>query len=96
MARLEVSPRFKGRLDAFINDYSLPADTKQRVGEILEALQTFPLMGPPLEGRWVGRRSILGPWNWMLIVYAYDEDADLIAVATLHDARRKRTARAES
>ena len=40
-----------------------------------------------MEGRWDGFRSILGPWPWVLIVYVYDEAADLVIVVTIQDAR---------
>jgi hypothetical protein len=53
----------------------------------IEPLATFPLIGPALDGRWDGFRLILGPWPWMLIVYVYDEAADLVIVATIQDAR---------
>jgi plasmid stabilization system protein ParE len=57
------------------------------------ALATFPRLGPALEGRWRGFRSILGPWPWMLIVYVHDEEEDLVIVATIQDARSGRAPR---
>lgn len=45
-------------------------------------------MGPALSGRWSGFRFLIGPWPWMLIVYAFEEDADLVVIATIQDARR--------
>jgi hypothetical protein len=45
------------------------------------------LLGPPLTGRWRGFRFILGPWSWMLLVYAYDEETGQVSVVTIQDAR---------
>lgn len=45
------------------------------------------LIGASLEGRWAPYRFVLGPWRWMLVVYAYDEEADRAAVVTIQDAR---------
>jgi len=47
----------------------------------------FPLLGASLDGRWHGYRFILGPWRWMLIVYAYDGEADIVSIATIQDGR---------
>jgi hypothetical protein len=44
-------------------------------------------MGAELSGRWSPFRFVLGPWRWLLIVYAYDEDEDLVVVVTIQDAR---------
>ena len=44
-------------------------------------------MGASLDGRWHGYRFILGPWRWMLIVYAYDGEADIVSIATIQDGR---------
>ncbi len=51
------------------------------------ALERFPRLGRELEGRWKPFRFILGPWRWLLLVYVYDEQADLVLVATIQDAR---------
>jgi plasmid stabilization system protein ParE len=67
--------------------HSLPIDTKVRVRRSLQALSRFPRLGRELEGRWSPFRLILGPWRWMLIVYAYDEREDVVLVLTVQDAR---------
>ncbi len=67
--------------------HSLPADTRARVQRSLRALERFPRLGRELEGRWRPFRLIIGPWRWLLIVYIYDEQADLVFVATIQDAR---------
>jgi plasmid stabilization system protein ParE len=87
VARVLVSPAAATDLERMIATHSLPSDTRPRVRRALEPLARFPLLGAPLEGRWAGYRFILGPWRWMLIVYAYDPEADIVAVATIQDGR---------
>jgi len=41
----------------------------------------------PLAGRWRDYRFILGPWRWMVIVYAYDAGTDIVAILTVQDGR---------
>ena len=79
-------------LDELIVTRGLPTTTRQRVRASLERLAAFPLLGPQLTGRWSGFRFILGPWPWMLLVYAYDEEADRVSVVTIQDARSGRAA----
>jgi hypothetical protein len=74
-------------LARLIRTHSLPADTPSRVRRSIEPLAQFPLLGASLEGRWRDFRFVLGPWRWMLILYSYDHDADLVAVVTIQDAR---------
>lgn len=70
----------------------LPATTRARVKASLAPLASFPLLGPPLTGRWHGLRFILGPWPWMLLVYAYDEERDQVSVVTIQDTRSAESA----
>ncbi|HXV73044.1 MAG TPA: hypothetical protein VEB69_16760 [Acidimicrobiia bacterium] len=58
----------------------------------LEQLVDLPESGEALSGRWHGFRYILGPWSWMLILFAYDEAAGQVAVVTIQDARRAQSA----
>ena len=74
-------------LDRMIVTHSLPADTRDRVGRSAGSLRSFPRLGRQIEGRWEPFRFILGPWRWMLIVYAYDEQQDEVLIATIQDAR---------
>jgi hypothetical protein len=66
---------------------SLPGNTRARVARSLRPLERFPLMGPELGGGWRGMRFVLGPWRWMVSVYAYFEPEDRVVVVTLQDAR---------
>jgi hypothetical protein len=87
MARVLVAPSAAADLAQLITTHSLPADTGARVARSIEPLARFPLLGAPLEGRWSDYRFVLGPWRWMLIVYAFDPDSDVVAIATIQDAR---------
>ena len=79
-------------LERLTATHGLPATTRDRVKSSLGPLTTFPLLGPPLTGRWQGLRFILGPWSWMLLVYAYDEETDQVFVVTIQDARSAESA----
>lgn len=87
MARILVAAAAADDLARMIATHSLPADTPARVRRSIEPLGQFPLLGPPLTGRWRDYRFILGPWRWMLIVYAYDPDPDIVAILTIQDGR---------
>jgi plasmid stabilization system protein ParE len=87
MATVLVSPRAQHNLERLIQTHSLPASTVSRFAASIEPLATFPAIGAPLGGRWSGFRFILGPWRWMLIVYAYHGEQDLVGIVTVQDAR---------
>jgi plasmid stabilization system protein ParE len=87
VARVVVAEPARQDLADLVRTHGLPTSTRDRVRRSIEPLATFPLIGPALDGRWDGFRLILGPWPWMLIVYVYDEAADLVIVATIQDAR---------
>lgn len=82
-------------LRSMILTHSLPPPTTDRVRAALAALAEFPQLGPVLEGRWNGFRFVLGPWPWMLLVYVWDEKADVVSVVTLQDARSATAATGE-
>ncbi len=87
MARVELSAVAVADLDTLIVTHSLPADTRARVGRGLRLLERFPRLGRQLTGRWEEMRFLLGPWRWMLLVYAYLEHEDRVVVVTIQDAR---------
>lgn len=84
MARVELSATAVADLDTLILTHSLPDDTRERVRRSLRPLGQFPRMGPELSGRWGGMRFVLGPWRWMLLVYAFLEAEDRVVVVTIH------------
>ncbi len=91
MARVELSEAAAEDLDRLIYTHSLPTDTKSRVRHRLGPLERFPLLGAALSARWSGFRFVLGPWRWMVIVYAYVEDEDRIVAVTIQDGRASRS-----
>ena len=94
MAKVELSAAAVEDLDRMILTHSLPAGTRQRVKRAVAILEQFPRIGRQLEGRWRPMRFILGPWRWMLIVYAYQETDDIVFVVTIQDARSSTAATA--
>ena len=87
MAIVLVSPRARRNLERLVQTHSLPTSTVARFVASVEALAAFPSIGAPLGGRWSGYRFILGPWRWMLIVYDYDPNRDVVGIVTVQDAR---------
>jgi hypothetical protein len=96
VSRVLVAPEAAADLSRLIATHSLPADTSSRVRRSIEPLAHFPLLGAALEGRWHDFRFVLGPWRWMLIVYTYDDEADLVAVLTIQDGRTSTAATSSS
>jgi hypothetical protein len=92
VAKLVIAPAAAADLDDLIGELNLPNDTRSRVRSRLRQLADFPESGEALSGRWQGFRYVLGPWRWMLILFAYDEAADQVAVVTIQDARRAQSA----
>ncbi len=92
MARVVVVPAAIEDLELLILTHSLPADTRERVKRSLRPLARFPLLGATLEGRWYGFRFILGPWRWLIVVYAYSAATDVVEIITIQDGRSGRSA----
>jgi plasmid stabilization system protein ParE len=95
VATVVLSATAVANLDELITTRSLPATTRKRVRSSLEALAAFPALGPRLVGRWSGFRFILGPWQWFLIVYEYDDPSDQVRIVTIQDSRSARSARTD-
>jgi hypothetical protein len=96
VTRVLIAPEAAADLARLIATHSLPAETPWRVRRSIEPLAQFPLLGASLEGRWCDFRFVLGPWRWMLIVYAYDDESDLVAVVTIQDSRTSTAATSSS
>lgn len=92
MADVRLSATAVEDLRRLILTHSLPPDTPTRVARSLRALERFPRLGRQLEGRWSPFRLVLGPWRWLLIVYSYDEQEDVVFVVTMQDARSSTSA----
>lgn len=94
MAQIIITPRARRDVDEAVSALKLPGDTWTRIARSLRALETFPLAGPELAGRWAPARFVLGPWPWMIIVYRYEESTDRIYVVAVHDGRSAMSATA--
>ncbi len=94
MAQVIITPRARRDVDEAISALNLPGDTWTRIARSLRALETFPLAGPELAGRWAPARFVLGPWPWMIMVYRYEESTDRVYVVVMHDGRSATSATA--
>ncbi len=92
MAQVIVTPRARRDVEGAIAELSLPEDTWTRVGRSLQVLETFPLAGRALEGRWASARFVLGPWPWLILLYRYEKATDRAYVVAVHDARSAESA----
>jgi hypothetical protein len=96
VTRVLVAPSARDDLDRLIRSHSLPADTPKRVRRSLERLDTFPLLGRELTGRWSGYRFLLGPWRWLIVVYAFDPETETVMVVSFEDARSSTSVTSET
>lgn len=88
MALVAISAAAAEDIERLEVTHRLPPDTNERIRRSLRTLGQFPRLGTRLEsGGWEGFRFVLGPWRWMVIVYDYYEDDDLVVVATVQDGR---------
>jgi hypothetical protein len=87
MARVVVTEAAAEELRELIESRNLPAATTERVWRSLRSLEHFPELGAPLEGSFAGRRFLLGPWRWMILVYRFYPERDLAAVLAIVDGR---------
>ncbi len=87
MAEIRLSVAAVEKLERMIVTHSLPSDTKDRVRHSLRIVEQFPYAGRELDGRWRPIRFILGPWRWLLILYVYNDQEDVVQVVTIQDAR---------
>ena len=95
MSAVVITPTALRNIERLIELLNLPADTQERVGRSIQFVAQFPLIGSPLHGRWAGFRYVLGPWRWMIVVYAFDEPSDRVLVVTIQDTRAPRAATGE-
>lgn len=94
MAQVIVTPQARRDVDEAVATLSLPGDTWGRVARSLRILETFPLAGADLTGRWESTRFVLGPWSWMILLYHYEEASNQVFVVAMHDARSATSATA--
>lgn len=95
MARVEVSAAAAEDIARLKVTHRLPPDTNARIKRSLRSLARFPRLGTALEGGgWDGFRFVLGPWRWLVIVYDFDEERDLVVIVTVQDGRTSSSATA--
>lgn len=87
MARVVVTDGAVQDLDDLVRTHRLPVETSARVGRSLQPLAAFPELGAELGGPFASRRFVLGPWRWMIIVYRFDPDLDLVVILAIVDVR---------
>jgi hypothetical protein len=87
MAEIVVTEAAARSLAALIDSHSLPEDTAARVQRALRPLERFPRLGQALNPEASDVRFLLGPWRWLVIVYAYRPADDLVAVLAFEDGR---------
>jgi plasmid stabilization system protein ParE len=87
MARVVVTDGTTRDLDDLIRSHRLPDDTIDRVERCLEPLAQFPELGAQLDRPFAPRRFVLGPWRWMIIVYRFYAERDLVATLAVVDGR---------
>lgn len=95
MALVEFSRTAVTHLDHLIDSRSLPGDTRSRVVGASRHLEHFPESGAVLEGKLARYRFVLGPWSWMLIIYEYFADDDLVVITGIEDSREADAATAD-
>jgi hypothetical protein len=93
VAQVVVAPTAAEDLRLLIERLHLPGDARSRVRSRLRQLARFAESGEALTGRWHGFRYLVGPWRWMLIVFAYDRGADQVNVVTIQDSRTAASAK---
>ena len=87
MPAVELTPAAVEDLDKLIESHELPSETWDRVARSLMPLEQFPRVGRVLARPWSGFRYVIGPWSWMVLVYAYLEPEDRVVVVTIQDGR---------
>ena len=87
MARVVVTRAAINDLRGLTHSRQLPSDTVERVKRSLLPLEEFPELGARLAGTLSARRFLLGPWRWMIIVYRYDLERDLVSILAIVDGR---------
>jgi plasmid stabilization system protein ParE len=94
LVQVILTPQARRDVEEAIAALDLPSDTWARIARSLRALETFPLAGPELAGRWAPTRFVLGPWAWMILLYRYDDAAGQVYVIAMHDGRSAASATA--
>lgn len=87
MARVVVTQAAARDLRDLIRTRRLPDNTIERVKRSIRPLADFPELGAELGRDFSPRRFVLGPWRWMIIIYNFYPEDQLVAVLAVVDAR---------
>ena len=87
MARVVVTHAAERDLRDLIRTRRLPENTIERVKRSIRPLAEFPELGAELGGAFTPRRFLLGPWRWMIVIYRFYPESDLVAILAIVDAR---------
>ena len=85
MARVVVTHAVARDLRDLIRTHDLPESA--RVERSIRPLENFPELGAKLGGALTPRRFLLGPWRWMIVVYRFYPERDLVALLAIVDGR---------
>ena len=87
MARAVVTHAAARDLRDLIRSRRLPENTIERVKRSIRPLADFPELGAELGGAFAPRRFLLGPWRWMILIYRFYPESDLVAILAIVDGR---------
>lgn len=87
MPRVVVSAEARRDLLELIRTRNLPADARQRVRRAIQPLRDFPALGSDLGPAFGGRRFLLGPWHWMILIYRHYPEHDVVVILAIVDGR---------
>lgn len=87
MARVVVTQAAARDLRALIQTHRLPENTIERFGRSIRPLADFPELGAELGGAFAPWRFLLGPWRWMIVIYRFYPEPDLVAILAVVDGR---------
>lgn len=87
MARVVVTHAAARDLHDLMRTHRLPGNTIERVKRSIRPLADFPELGAELGGAFAHRRFLLGPWRWMIVIYRFYGEDDLVAILSVVDGR---------
>ncbi len=87
MARVVLTHAAARDLRDLIRTHRLPDNSIERIKRSIRPLAEFPELGAELGGALAPRRFLLGPWRWMIIIYRFYPESDLVAILAIVDAR---------
>ena len=87
MVRVVVTHAAARDLRDLTRTHQLPESTMERVKRSVRPLAEFPELGSELGGTFAPRRFLLGPWRWMILIYRFYPENDIVAILAIVDAR---------